>query len=42
MKVTDGAGYLVSMQVNGIVAVTEDAYVSATNEIVKVLGRVLA
>lgn len=42
MKVTNGAGYLVSMQVNGIVAVTENAYDTATNEIVKVLGRVLA
>lgn len=42
IRVTDGAGYLVSMRVNGIIAVSENAYDTATNEIVKVLRRVLA
>lgn len=42
MKVADGAGFIVSMQVNGIVTVTENAYDIVTNEIVEVVGRALA
>lgn len=42
IRVSDGDGFFVSMQVNGIVTVTESAYYTVTNEIGKVVGRVLA
>ena len=41
MRIADGTGYHVSMQVNGVVTVTDNAYDTVTNEIVKVVERTL-
>ena len=41
MRIADGTGYHVSMQVNGVVTVTDNAYDTVTNEIVKVVERIL-
>lgn len=41
MRITDDTGYHVSMQVNGVVTVTDNAYDTVTNEIVKVVERTL-
>lgn len=42
MRITDGSEYLVSIQVNGIVTVTDgNVYHTVTNEIVKVVERIL-
>lgn len=41
MKIADDIGYHVSMQVNGVVTVTDNAYDTVTNEIVEVVERIL-
>lgn len=41
MRIADDTGYHVLMQVNGVVAVTDNAYDTVTNEIVKIVERTL-
>ena len=41
MRIADSTGYHVSMQVNGVVTVVDNAYDNVTNEIVKVVERIL-